>query len=54
VQALPAAQDDGMTRLNGRAASHRGQAARKELFSADELSLGWREMRKAVSAVGRL
>lgn len=40
-----------MTRSGSKGSSRAGAAApRKELFRAEDLSLQWREMRKAVSA----
>ena len=41
-----------MTRSGGKAGGRQGQAQRKELFSAEDLSLQWREVRKAVSGGG--
>jgi hypothetical protein len=41
-----------MTRSGGKTGSRQGHAQRKELFSAEDLSLQWREVRKAVSGGG--
>lgn len=38
-----------MPRSGGKQADRRAPAPRKELFSAEDLTLEWREMRKAVS-----
>ena len=52
VQAPSGEEGNAMTRSGGKAGSRQGQAQRRELFSAEDLSLQWREVRKAVSGSG--
>jgi hypothetical protein len=48
----PACPEDGtMSRAGGKQADRRASTVRKELFRAEDLTLEWREMRKAVSGV---